>query len=186
MRVFCAIELSDTCLDMMAKAADMLRAGGVRSGIVKPENMHLTLRFMGEVDTATVNTVTGLLQHVCADMEPFRLLVGGLGAFPNWKRPSAVWIGVSPPDGPLERVQASVEEACRSAGLAPETRAFKPHVTLARIKDPSVTGRVLACRDALEALGTCVFTAQGVTVFESMLTSAGSVYRPIWQGVFSG
>jgi len=114
---------------------------------IAPEDMHITLRFAGDVDNRQADELVGFLDDVRATRFP--LTIRDVGAF-GGKEPRAVWAGVEG-GAPLEGLQRAVERACRSAGLAPEPRSFKPHVTLARLKGtpPDAVARFLGSRARL-------------------------------------
>lgn len=141
---------------------------------VDSDNFHLTLRFVGEVD-----------RHVAADLEaalaslafaPFALELSGVGHFDGNGRARAIWAGVAP-SPELDELQHRVELACRRAGLAPETRKFAPHVTLARLNSGSgFIGDWLA-RNGACSPGT--WPVDSFALFESDLTPNGPVYSEL-------
>lgn len=102
---------------------------------VRPENWHITLRFLGPVDDVTLDRLAHELEDVL-DAEPVDLLCSGLGAFPRASRATVIYVGVEDPTGILDAVAATCETACRELGLEPEERPFTPHVTLARVRPP--------------------------------------------------
>ncbi len=100
---------------------------------VRPGQVHLTLRFIGEVDEATTAAIAERLRSVRA--APFPLHVGGVGVFPGRRRPRVLWVGADGGDG-LAALHARVETAVREAGTAPDEKPFRPHLTLARLRRP--------------------------------------------------
>src|SRR5205807_2390184 len=100
---------------------------------VEPENMHITLRFIGEVDDSTAEEIDHALQRIAA--EGFSLELAGLGTFGQGFKARSLWTGVNP-SAELSRLQGKIESALVRSGLPPETRKFTPHVTLARLKNP--------------------------------------------------
>ena len=115
-----------------------MRLGLVRSPLpgakwIEPEDMHITLRFAGDIDNPQADELVGFLDQV--EFRPFEVTIRDMGAF-GGRDPRVVWAGVEG-GAQLEQLQRSVDRACRSAGLPPEPRAFKPHVTLARLKGTS-------------------------------------------------
>ena len=114
---------------------------------VETEDLHITLRFAGDIDNRQADELVGFLDGI--DVQPFQVAVREVGAF-GGRDPRVIWAGVDA--GPeLEHLHRAVERACRSAGLDPEPRAFKPHVTLARLKGtrPDVVARFLGSRARL-------------------------------------
>lgn len=139
MRAFIAIPLPESVLNGLRKWQQTLRsaAGSSPDGHgdvkwakwVRPEGIHLTLKFLGEIDAAKTERVMAAL---AAPDQPFTLEVKGLGCFPNCKRPRVLWAGVSAPPKLLD-LAAGVEAAMRRLGFPSEDRPFSPHLTLARI-----------------------------------------------------
>jgi 2'-5' RNA ligase len=114
---------------------------------IEPEDMHLTLRFAGDMDNRQADELVGFLEGI--ETEPFEITIREVGAF-GGREPRVIFAGTDP-NPRLDALQRAVERACRSAGLAPEPRAFKPHVTLARLKGtkPDVVARFLGSRAGL-------------------------------------
>src|SRR5579871_4609423 len=128
MRLFVGLALPQSLKDRLAP----LMSGLPGARWVPPENLHLTLRFVGEVDEREAALLDEALTTV--ERSPFELQVAGCGIFAQRRGPEAVWIGVTSTP-PLVDLQAAVERAAVRAGLAPEEKRFRPHITLARLKD---------------------------------------------------
>ena len=99
------------------------------------DGLHLTLKFLGNVDAGRVDGITQGMRRACRDLAPFELALSGLGVFPNAGRPRVVWAGVRGELGPLAELQGNVETEMSALGFAPERRAFSPHLTLGRVRD---------------------------------------------------
>jgi len=127
-RLFVAIDLPAAVKTPLARLR--INLDGVRP--VPAEQLHLTLRFIGDVDTPTLELVKSSLAEIHA--EPFSLAVSGLGHFPPSRFPRVLWVGVEPVPLLLQ-LQHKVELAVRSAGIAVEERPFSPHITIARLKE---------------------------------------------------
>ena len=142
------------------------------------EQLHLTLRWVGEVDPHTADDLAEALEDVRG--EPFELAIRGVGHFDtrsvHGARAKAVWAAVAPSPA-LDQLQRRVERACRSAGLPPETRKFLPHITLARLNASSApVGEWMQAHGALRLDG---WRAERFTLYESFLSDAGSDYVPV-------
>ena len=124
-RLFSAIEIPRP----LAERLTLLRAGLTGARWIDPENYHLTLRFIGDVDGSTAREFAEALGGI--EAPPFELRLNGLGSFGGHK-PRAIFAGIAPSDG-LDALRRANERAAREAGLPPEGRNFKPHVTLARL-----------------------------------------------------
>jgi len=176
MRCFLAIELPVEISDRLAQLGARLRRCPVRATWVRAEHMHLTLRFLGETDDDACGAVVAHLRACMRGVAVFELHVQGAGAFPNARRPSVVWAGAGPLTGALETVQARCEEAARLAGLAPESKPFHPHITLARVKDRQPSPELTHAIERERAFTAGEFVVRGVSLFSSELTPRGPVY----------
>lgn len=138
MRLFLAINLSPGIRDAIAAATASLREAAPDFRWTDASRFHLTLKFLDEQPEAAVKSVTDAMDAVVGQHFAFDMRVGGsdhvVGAFPNFRRPRVVWMGVSN-DPKLELLHHDVEVACKALGFELEGRPFRPHLTLARVKD---------------------------------------------------
>ncbi|WP_106639953.1 RNA 2',3'-cyclic phosphodiesterase [Allosphingosinicella vermicomposti] len=136
------------------------------------EQIHLTLRFIGEVDGRQADDIHAALSGV--RQAPFDIALAGLGTFDRRGEPTALWAGVNPREA-LSDLHRKVDQACQRAGLSPEGRAYHPHITLARLNRSSgPVGGMLAAEGGLSSLP---FTVSAFHLFESHLTPSGPIYR---------
>ncbi len=181
-RTFIAIELTAPILaslgDLQSRMQRDLPPKLLRW--VRPEGIHLTLVFLGDIPVEQVDPIAEALTEACAGHSPFTVSVAGMGCFPNVRRPRVAWVGVEEPSGALARLQHDIEQALVPLGFRPEARAFSPHLTLGRVKGGS--------RQALEALGAYVERAkvhvgamkvQAVHLIRSDLRPSGAVYTEL-------
>ncbi len=170
-RLFVALALPETLSRRLA-----MLAGGVREARwLDIENMHLTLRFIGETEEDTLAEINHALEQVRAD--GFDMTLSGVGHFQSRKRVHALWVGIEP-NPSLTDLHARIASALMRAGCAPDRRRFTPHVTLARLK-PAPPAHV---RDWLEA--NSLFRADpvavtGFTLFQSHLSQSGAQYQAL-------
>ena len=139
---------------------------------IKPENMHLTLRFIGEVRNDVASDLDAALSDV--RLPGFDLALNGVGNFSRGKRPHALWAGVGKSE-PLEALRVKVETTLARAGLEPEERKFSPHITLARLKDAN-RGRVEEFVAGADAFRAGPFRANRFALYSSFLASKGAIY----------
>lgn len=159
-------DIRDRLIDTMEAVEDARWQG--------EDQLHLTLRFIGEVDTPCANDLAAALARI--EMPDFTLALDGVGHFERKGVPRAIWAGLS--DSPeLRRLRAKVERACQEAGLEPETRRFHPHVTLARLGRSS--GDIVEWTARNARLSSEPFPVEAFILFESELTRQGSVYRAV-------
>ena len=167
-RLFVGLELPEP---VRAELAGL--CGGIPGARwILPENLHITLRFIGEVDEPLAEAIHENLERVEAPAFPLRL--SGVGSFGKNHRASTVWAGVAPEPG-LEHLHKKVESACVRAGCAPEGRKFTPHVTLARLKE-SQPIRLCQFEESHNLLSLGPFPVEAFTLFSSHLGADGAHY----------
>ena len=170
-RLFVAVDLPQAVRERLSA----LQGGVPAARWVASENLHLTLRFIGEVDYATARDIDDALNRIRAPA--FAVAVAGVGCFGPEKRPRALWAGTDP-SSPLQFLRDKVDRAVVAAGLAPDDRKFKPHVTLARFRErPGPRLARWLTDNSLLRLGP--ISVDRFTLFESTLGGEGAVYRPI-------
>ena len=170
MRLFVAVTLPDHIL----AALERIQQGVPDAQWVPPENMHLTLRYLGEVNGADFQDLLPALAD--AAMPPFEFEVAGVGHFERRQVPAVLWAGIRPsPD--LKRLQAEVERAVRSCGFPPEPRKFAPHITLARLGD-TYPLRVRNFLQHYSLFAPGAVRVEGFTLFSSHLGKGDPHYRP--------
>jgi RNA 2',3'-cyclic 3'-phosphodiesterase len=145
---------------------------------VPVENIHLTLKFLGEVSLPNLEMLKETLLTEVKAYPPFEFNVGGVGAFPNVKRPRVVWVGVqAPPE--LSTLQSAIESKMEKLGYGREERPFSPHLTLGRVYRNTTNPEAYQIGEALQAVKVGflgLVCAQGVSLFKSDLRPTGSVY----------
>ena len=180
MRVFLAVELSSTVRDRIAALQYEWKPRIQSARWVRSENLHLTLRFLGEVTPSVVSALAETLPQSVRGCRPLRFSLRGGGCFPNVKRPRVVWVGVDPVPDELRRVHGAVDEAVRRHGFPPEARGFEPHLTIARFKTSKTAEKSVL--PLLAALAECDFGETGVSeivLFESRPSSAEARYHAV-------
>jgi 2'-5' RNA ligase len=177
MRVFVAIDLDREVRDRLEKLESELRPLLRRARWVPAENLHLTLRFLGEATKDAADAVTAGLREALAGTPGFVVSVCRAGVFPDRRRPRILWVGLSGPGTELEDLQSRVERVVRGAGFPPEKRRFEPHLTLARFREPErQVDSVLRDVSERDFGGTSV---REVVVYESVLSRGPACYRPL-------
>ena len=181
LRVFLAVELS---LDVRRKVAELqrqLRESLPMVNWVRPESMHLTLKFLGYVDTSMVEKVLTAIEPIRTRQAPLTLEVQGLGVFPHPRRPRILWVGCTGNIPALINLVSHIEAALEPLGFPPEDKPYFPHLTLARIKhDQSQVGGVLIHSGLLEQprnLGTLY--VDRITLFRSEVSQSGAEYTAL-------
>ena len=178
-RAFVAIRLPAA----LGTLSDAMRPLWPAQGVawVRPENLHLTLRFLGAGEDAQIAALREGLTAVAARHEGFAAVVEQSGCFPNRGRPKVIWAGVGDADGRLGALQRDVEAAVCAAGWTPEERDFRPHVTLGRVR---AGGRPPSSKWSGD-LPRLPVPVKAVELLESVLKPTGAVYRPLHRAVLT-
>ena len=134
LRAFVAVAISDEIRRGIARLQDDLKKVGAKVGWIAPANIHLTLVFLGNIFQAKVGELGSALDAIAREFEPFRMEVAGAGWFGSAASPRVLWVGIAEPNQPLAALQGRVGEAVQSLDIPVEDRAFKPHLTLGRVR----------------------------------------------------
>lgn len=179
-RAFIAIHLPAAAQAALGAACEALAAqfppGSVRW--VTPQNMHLTLRFLGDTAVDQLPSIKAALDQAAAAHRPLALQLGRVGAFPDRKRPRVIWVGLEGETERLAQLQQEVEDALRPLGWAPEERPFQAHVTLGRVKDSRLLAG-LAWQVDVEKVDVEV---TAVELMQSDLRPQGPIYTLLHSG----
>ena len=178
-RAFLAVELSDALRASLAALLDQLRQSDPKVSWVPPQNLHLTLRFLGDVERSTLDTLDEELSQTLREVEGFQLSVQGIGAFPNRRKPAIVWAGFLDPPKQLFTAQALTETTACSIGLEAQARRFTPHITLGRIRDPRQALKIFDDIVHFETFQAGEFSVRAVSLFSSELTAQGAIHRKL-------
>lgn len=176
MRTFVAVPLEAGARSMLELLQRQLRAAGADVRWTAVESIHLTLKFLGEVDPGLVPRLAEMLRRACARQACFALDLGGLGAFPGTQSPRVVWCGIQGDLEQLRALQRRVEETCLALGFPPEQREFRPHLTLGRVRGPRNLQRLSECIRIGSELRSRL-PVDKFHVYRSTLTPHGAVYQ---------
>lgn len=178
MRTFIAIDVPSVVLDTVIRIQSRFKSLGLQASWVKPGNIHLTLKFLGETDPDQIPSIQNKLTETLASFVPFQLSLSLTGVFPDTKRPRVLWVGLKDKEGKLETLQADIEKILQSVGFPMEQRPFSPHLTLARIKSPKGKKALQDELDAVnqEDIDPHPFDVGRIRLYEGQLTPKGSIY----------
>jgi 2'-5' RNA ligase len=190
-RTFIAIELDETISAALTDLQEQLKAKVPRGSVrwVRPEGIHLTLKFLGNVPVNRIEEIEQALTRVCSGFPAFPFSVGRLGCFPDLRRPRVVWVGVQEESGTLKRLQKAVEDGMAKLGFAPEGRKFDAHLTLGRTQRRASSGDVrrlgqLVSETDISSLGQ--MEARAVSLIKSDLRPTGAVYTQLAEARLEG
>lgn len=178
MRLFVAAPFPTEVKNELGKLIDDWRRERDKVGWVKKENLHLTLKFLGETPVEKLEPLKANLSSRLNGSAAFTISLSGAGGFPNLNRARVLWIGVSEGKEKLAELAQKVEEATLPLGFPSEGRDFSAHLTVGRVKDSGLSEPLLA------KVRACTFEAKGIIVseavlYQSELAPGGSVYTPL-------
>ena len=175
-RLFIAWPLSQEIEQELGRISFLLKQKGGRVSWVAPTNIHLTARFLGDTDEKLVCEIGALMDKVAATSTPVECTLDRLGAFPDLKRPRVIWVGFGPNTEPLAKMSDALERGAQELGFAPETKRFRPHLTLGRVKDADrLEGLMMAVQQFRVTPMSFVFDR--LVLFKSTLTPSGAIYE---------
>jgi RNA 2',3'-cyclic 3'-phosphodiesterase len=185
-RSFLALDPPEEILREMARVQERLKKL-IRGDIhwVRPEAIHLTLKFFGDIRQPDVASISAAAGKAAAGFGPFDLAIGGAGVFPDPSRPRVVWLGINGETARLAAFRKELERSLEEVGFPREERPFRPHLTLGRIRSRGLIGlaEVLEKSQTYAAGG---FTASGLVLFQSDLTPRGAIYTRLAEYPFAG
>ena len=179
-RTFIAIKLPDDVIERLREVQTGLKREGLDIKWVRPENIHLTLKFLGDIQNSDVDAVGNALESATAPFAPLTLSAAGLGAFPSVKRPRVLWAGVRGDLEMLSRLHARLEEALsRLVGIEKENKTFKGHLTLGRIKNKVPPDAMIDAVSRYGDMASQGFVADTLHLIKSELKPSGPVYTDL-------
>ncbi len=176
--MFVAVELPAEIKNQIANAQAELRRIPAQVSWVKPGNIHVTLKFLGEVPENKIEEVFSATEAGCSGTKKFRMGLKDLGGFPNLQRPRVIWVGTSAGEKEITELQEKVEEELEKSGFPKEERKFTPHFTIGRIKIPKGIEALSQAVEQIEFV-TEEFGVNEVVVMRSQLNPAGAIYTPL-------
>jgi 2'-5' RNA ligase len=179
-RIFIAIDISDEARRRVADYLENLRREfkDLRVGWEKPEKLHLTLKFLGETNERQLTEMTSIAEKIAAQFSGFELQIAETGIFPLLRKPRILWLGVRDETNSLSKISASLEIKCERIGFKRENRKFKPHLTVARLREPDKSKKI-AQKHLENKFEPVAFEASAIVMYESKLQPSGSVYSVV-------
>jgi 2'-5' RNA ligase len=187
LRSFIAAEISPNVRARAARLIKELSATDAKISWVQPQNLHLTLVFLGDVQMLEVPQLCEAMNRAVADLPPFDLEVRGAGAFPNAARPRTIWLGVGRGEEEMIVLHDALQDALADLGYRPEGRRFRPHLTLGRVRQaPRNPGALIELLEERRDYLADVMSVADITLFSSDLTKEGPVYDPLGEAELGG
>lgn len=177
-RTFVAVRIPDGIRDRIAKLQAELRKHGADVKWVRPESIHMTLKFLGDVEETRMEEIGEAVEKAVERIHPFTVSVNGTGTFPNDQRPRVLWVGVDQGNEELVDMAKKIEDSLSVLGFKKEGRRYSAHLTMGRVRSPRRIGETV---DAIHALGFSggAFRIEEVCVMKSDLKSTGAVYTAL-------
>lgn len=182
-RLFIAVPLSDQVKHTLQGLQQLLKQEHHPVKWVAPETMHLTLQFLGEIDTDLVPQINDTVQHVAGHSACHTLKLANVGAFPHLRRPSVLWVGVGGQQELLVQLQVSLAQALASLGFSGEARPFCAHLTIGRVRRDATSQQQAQLGHTISALPQVhpiSWTVTQVTLFQSELLQTGPRYTALY------
>jgi 2'-5' RNA ligase len=179
-RIFCAVELPDEVRARLQEHIVRLRkeVPDAAASWSRVENIHLTLKFFGNVEVDRIAKISAAATRTTEQFSTFEIEVGKTGVFPRPSRAQVLWIGVNDPSGNLSALQKTFETECAAAGFEKEDRAYRPHLTIARLRKPE-SARRLAETHLNMNFEPIAVKLNDLIIFRSELSSKGSRYTAL-------
>ena len=177
-RAFIAVDLDDPVIEKVCNVVEILKSRITEIRWLRKENLHLTLKFLGNIAESQVEPITAALRHPLGLFSPCTISAKGLGVFPDFRRPKILWVGLT--GDQLVQLAAEIESALMPIGFTPENRAFTPHLTIGRWREGSRPVKNL--RQEIDSLNDFEFGAcavRQIVLFQSVLKPEGASYSEL-------
>ena len=178
-RTFIAFQLPGKIISSIRKVQDGIKSYGFKIRWVHPENIHLTLKFLGDIDTVDIEKIGDAVIRTVKGHAPLSLTAKGIGVFPAIKRPRVIWAGITGQIDLLIGLQKILDETLEEIGFPKESRSFKGHLTLGRMKGKIDPKRLVDAIKEFQGFESETFVADKIFLFKSELKPAGAVYTKL-------
>lgn len=180
-RSFIAIELSPQAHDELAGLQSSIKKADADIKWIEPENIHLTLKFLGDVGTKQLEKIKKILEETAAGFKAFELTMKGLGTFPERGSPRVIWVGVDLGAAEAAQIARALELRLQAYGIQEEERGFHPHITLGRVRNRRNYDNLRKAIETIRFNGTSRIRVAYLALFSSRLTPRGSIYVPLFK-----
>ena len=176
-RAFICIEVPGSIKKRIESLQQSLKKNAAQISWVKPSNIHLTVKFLGDIPASSIETVRGAVERASRPVDEFEIEIGGAGCFPSPRSPRVLWVGLSRLPEELKQLQSNVENELAREGFPREQKRFSPHLTIGRVR--SQPNAAQTAEDLIAAgFEPESFRATEIIVMRSELNAAGSIYTP--------
>ncbi len=183
MRTFVAIEVSQEIKDILGRIESHLKYSGADVKWVKPDNIHLTLKFLGEISAEKTEEIKLRIDSVTASFKSFDLGIKDIGAFPEIDSPRVIWAGLDKGAADTAALAGHIDESLSRIGFAKDRRPFSPHLTIGRVRSPlnraKLSEKISSTAANFQLSSVTPHRVSSVILFRSTLTPQGSVYTKL-------
>ena len=185
-RTFIAVEIPENIVSQLRRLQNEMKTSGFRARWVRAEGIHLTLKFLGDIEISEVETVGRVITDLAKSHPSMTLSIRGVGVFPGIRRPRVLWAGISGETMPLASLQKALEARMEIIGFPKEARPFRGHLTLARFRKDGAPESIAAAVAAYGGFETESFAADAIHLFKSRLTPSGAEYTKLISAPLTG
>ena len=178
-RCFIAIEIPETIQNQLARIQGTLRNQIRKASWVKPGNIHLTLKFLGDVNPHDLEPIGEAIEGVARRHRSFALRIGGLGAFPNFARPRVLWAGVRAGGDRISVLARDINVALSDCGFPLDTKRFNPHLTIARLKERIDLRPYTNQYRQYDRIQGAEMSVNSISLIQSQLQPTGAIYSTL-------
>ena len=178
MRSFIAINLPETVREHIGDFIRNLKSAGGNVKWVRSGNIHITLKFLGELEEHKIENIQDVIKRIASNNKPFQVSLEGKGGFPNLSHPRILWIGIQTGYEALKQIAEDMESSLEPLGFLKEKRSFSPHVTVGRVRSVSDIRSLTERMQKMEFKKT-FFKVDQIELIKSDLTPRGPIYTPI-------
>lgn len=182
-RSFIAIEIPEGIKKGLFEIQEKLKKTGADVGWTRPDGIHLTLKFLGEVDEVRLIDVQKAVEKASKEFSPFVLEVSGIGIFPNTRSPRVLWIGIKDKGDDLKNLQEAIERETERVGFKRENRSFTPHLTLGRVRSQKNRDALINSLEEFDKIELGLLDVGEVSLIKSELNPKGAIYTQLWKVV---
>ena len=178
-RCFIAIEIPEPIQNRLVRIQEMLRKQIQKASWVKPGNIHLTLKFLGDIAPDDLGSIGRALEAATNGHHSFSLQIGGVGAFPALARPRVIWVGVKAGSERVSSLAQDINSALNNRGFAVDTKKFNPHLTIGRLKEKVNLSRYANEYRQYDRINGAEMTVNTISLIQSQLHSKGAIYSTL-------
>lgn len=179
MRAFVSIDIVDPAIvSKIVRIQDELRKLGLNAKFVEPQNLHITLKFLGEIPESKIERISRALEKACSGFGKFEIEIVGLGAFPSERSPRVIWLGVGKGATTVSEIAENVDRELGKLGFSRE-KNFVPHVTIARLKSKKDIDLMVDLFKKLSSYSFGTMLVDSIRLKKSILTPRGPIYEDV-------